>query len=196
MTLSVTLFSRLASGEEIPIENLLPLVYQELHRMATGYMRSERAEHTLQPTALVHEAFVKLVGGPDQGHWKSRSYFFAAAAASMRRILIDHARRKRTLRRGGNMVQVDLSDFAARNEDWEHNSRLLLLDEALTKLQDEDPQLAKLVELRIYGGLGYESIAEIMAITVYQAKQKWQFARAWLKVAMEKSDDQGALASI
>lgn len=196
MTLSVTLFSRLASGEEIPIEDLLPLVYQELHRMATGYMRSERAEHTLQPTALVHEAFVKLVGGPDQGHWKSRSYFFAAAAASMRRILIDHARRKKTLRRGGNMVQVDLSDLVAQKEDWEHSSRLLLLDEALTKLQDEDPQLAKLVELRIYGGLGYESIAEIMAITVYQAKQKWQFARAWLKVAMEESDDQGALASI
>lgn len=164
--------------------------------MATGYMRSERAQHTLQPTALVHEAFMKLVGGQEQDHWKSRSYFFAAAAASMRRILIDHARRKKTLRRGGNMVQVDLSDFAANAGNSDHSTRLLLLDEALTKLQEVDPQLAKLVELRVYGGLGHESLAETLGITVYQARQKWQFARAWLKVAMEESDDHGALASM
>ncbi|XZE44284.1 ECF-type sigma factor [Pirellulaceae bacterium SH467] len=196
MTHSVTLFSRLAAGEEIPMEDLLPLVYQELHTIATGYMRSERVQHTLQPTALVHEAFVKLVSGQEQDHWKSRSYFFAAAAASMRRILIDHARRKKTLRRGGNLVQIELSDFPACAGDFDHSSRLLLLDEALTKLQDVDPQLAKLVELRMYGGLGYEGLAETLAITVYQARQKWQFARAWLKVAMEESDDRGALAAM
>ncbi len=191
MSEALTLFSRLSAGEDIPFDDLLPLVYRELHEIATGYLRFERPGHTLQPTALVHEAFLRLVHTDEPGQWKSKSYFFAAAATSMRRILVDYARSKKRLRRGGDLVQIQLQDVPESGDGSDQASRLLALDRALTQLQHEDEQLARLVELRTYAGLGHEAVAEVMGLTVYEARQKWQFARAWLKVAIENMDDLG-----
>ncbi len=142
MSEALTLFSRLSAGEDIPFDDLLPLVYRELHEIATGYLRFERPGHTLQPTALVHEAFLRLVHTDEPGQWKSKSYFFAAAATSMRRILVDYARSKKRLRRGGDLVQIQLQDVPESGDGSDQASRLLALDRALTQLQHEDEQLA------------------------------------------------------
>ncbi len=154
--------------------NLLPLVYDELRKLAAARMAAEAPGHTLDSTALVHEAYMRLVG--DQ-QFEGRGHFFAAAAEAMRRILVDHARHKARHKHGGDQQRVELGDVAATTAD----DRLLALDEALTLLAAEDATFARVVELRHFGGLNHEQIAVAMGITVYEARQKWTYARAWLQ---------------
>jgi RNA polymerase sigma factor (TIGR02999 family) len=174
-----------AQGDPHAARQLLPLVYDELRRLAAQKLAQERPGQTLEATALVHEAYLRLVASGDTSaprdqHWDSRGHFFAAAAEAMRRILVDNARRKRRLRHGGGRRRVALPDQPAPTPD-EH---LLALDEALTRLAVEDPVAAKVVELRHFAGLGHEAIAAVLGLTLYQARQKWTYARAWLRDAL------------
>ena len=161
-------------------EQLLPLVYEELRRLAVHWLEQESPGQTLQPTALVHEAYLRLVDVEDAQLWDNRRHFFAAAAQAMRRILVDAARRKSRLKRGGGLRRVDLVDQAATDPD----ERLLALDEALGRLVIEDPVAARVVELRQFAGLGHAEVAVTLGITVYLARQKWTYARAWLRDAL------------
>ena len=169
-----------ASGDRKAAAELLPFVYDELRKLAAVRMAAEAPEHTLQPTALVHEAYLRLVG--DQ-HFDGRGHFFAAAAEAMRRILVDAARRKKREKHGGRRERVELPDVPARDPD----DRLLSLDDALTRLAEEDPIAARVVELRHFAGAGHEAVAEALGITVYAARQKWTYARAWLRDAMSEN---------
>jgi RNA polymerase sigma factor (TIGR02999 family) len=169
-------------GDPAASEKLLPLVYEELRKLAAQKLSRERPGQTLEATALVHEAYVRLVDVSQAQHWNSRGHFFAAAAEAMRRLLVEQARRKNRLRHGGGRCRVDLdSQLHVASEANEH---LLALDEALATLATEDEQAAKVVELRYFAGLSHEQVAEILGITVYQARQKWTYARAWLRDAL------------
>jgi RNA polymerase sigma factor (TIGR02999 family) len=170
----------LASGERQAASELLPLVYDELRRLAAQRLARESSGQTLQATALVHEAYLRLVGGDRDRVWDGRAHFFAAAAEAMRRILVEHARRKSRRKRGGGRRRIDLADTPAPGPDED----LLALDEALTRLAEEDAVAAKVVELRQFAGLGHEDIAAALGITVYLARQKWTYARAWLRDAI------------
>jgi RNA polymerase sigma factor (TIGR02999 family) len=167
-------------GEPQAAAELLPLVYDELRKLAAHRVANERADHTLQATALVHEAYLRLVGDNQGKRWDGRGHFFAAAAESMRRILVEAARRRDRLKRGGDLRRVELVDQAEPDSD----SKLLALDEALIRLAKEDPIAAKVVELKRFGGIGHEETAAALRITVYLARQKWTYARAWLRDAM------------
>ena len=167
-------------GDPLAAAELLPLVYDELRKLAAQRLAHERADHTLQATALVHEVYLRLVGDNQRRIWDGRGHFFAAAAESMRRILVDAARRRDRLKRGGDLRRIDLVDQAASDPD----SKLLALDDALIRLALEDPVAAKVVELKRFGGLGHEETAAALGITVYLARQKWTYARAWLRVAL------------
>ena len=167
-------------GDRQAAADLLPLVYDELRKLAAARLGEERPGHTLQPTALVHEAFLRLVGPADGERWDGRGHFFAAAAEAMRRILVDHARQRGRAKRGGGQRRADLPDVPAPDPD----ERLIALDEALTRLAAEDPVAARVVELRQFAGLGHEQIAEALGLTVYAARQKWTYARAWLRDAL------------
>ena len=164
-------------GDGKAAEELLPLVYGELRRLAAHKMANETANHTLQPTALVHEAWLKLVAAPDR-QFKNREHFFAAAAEAMRRILIDNARRKLALRRGAGRERVELEAVELPVEV--QADELLALNEALDKLATRDKQKAELVKLRFFVGLTTEEAAEILGISVPTAKRYWAFSRAWL----------------
>ncbi len=157
---------------------LLPLVYQELRRLATQKLAREKPGQTLQPTALVHEAYLRLVQGQSTLHWKSRGHFFAAAAEAMRRILIANWRRKVSLKRGGGRHRLDLDqvDLAAESE----SDDLLALDEALTHLSQTDSQAADLVKLRYFAGLSLPQAADALGISARSADRTWAYARAWL----------------
>ena len=174
------LLADLAHGDAHAAGQLLPLVYDELRRLAAARMASEKPGQTLNATALVHEAYVRLVGTDADKHWDGRGHFFAAAAEAMRRILVEAARRKGRRRHGGELRRVELHDQAASAPD----ESLVALDEALTRLAAEDAVAAKVVELRHFAGLGHEAVAEALGVTVYLARQKWAFARAWLKDAL------------
>jgi RNA polymerase sigma factor (TIGR02999 family) len=169
-----------ATGDRRAAADLLPLVYAALRRLAATHLAAEPAGHTLQPTALVHEAYLRLVGRADDARWDHRGHFFAAAAEAMRRILVDHARRRHRDKRGGGRARVELPDVPAPDPD----DRLLALDEALTRLAAEDPVAARVVELRQFAGAGHEQVAAALGITVYEARQKWTYARAWLRDAL------------
>ena len=171
-------------GDPQAASRLLPLVYDELRRLAARRMSQEAAGQTLQPTALVHEAFIRLVGDDDRTKWDSRGHFFAAAAEAMRRILIDNARRRKSMKRGGALVRCDLQDDDAilDTDDFE---TLLALDEALTRLEALDQQLARLVELRYFTGLTIEETAKVMNVSPRTTKRNWAYARAWLRREME-----------
>jgi RNA polymerase sigma factor (TIGR02999 family) len=175
------ILSAIEGGDPHATEQLLPLVYQELRRLAAQKLAQEKPGQTLEATALVHEAYLRLVDVEQAGHWDSRGHFFAAAAEAMRRILVERARRKRRLKHGGGFHRISLADHPAlgRQDD------LLALDEALTQLTREDPVAAKVVELRHFAGLGHEGVATTLGITVYQARQKWTYARAWLRHALD-----------
>ena len=165
------------AGDRKAAADLLPLVYDELRKLAATRMVNEKPGHTLDSTALVHEAYLRLLG--DQ-HFEGRNHFFAAAAEAMRRILVDAARRKKREKHGAGRARIELPDVPARDPD----DRLLALDDALTHLATEDPVAARVVELRQFTGLGHEAIAETLGMTVYAARQKWTYARAWLRNAM------------
>ncbi|TWT54842.1 RNA polymerase sigma factor [Rubripirellula amarantea] len=168
------------NGDRQATEQLLPIVYQELRRLAASRMSHEKSGHTLQPTALVHEAFMRLVGGADQQKWNGRAHFFAAAAESMRRILIESARRRNTEKRGGDLVRRELlDDDAAACPQNDHV--LLSLNDALLDLENHDAQLAKLVELRYFAGLTIDETADILGISARTVKRNWTYARAWLR---------------
>ena len=174
------ILSAIEQGDPRAAEQLLPLVYDELRQLATQKLAQEKPGQTLQATALVHEAYLRLVDVEKAQHWDSRGHFFAAAAEAMRRILLNRARDKKRLKRGGGLQRVDLIDRPARTADEE----LLALDEALGQLAAEDAVAARVVELRHFAGLGHEQIAGVLGITIYQARQKWAYARAWLREAL------------
>ncbi len=164
-------------GDPTAAEQLLPLVYEELRRLAAHKMANEAAGQTLQPTALVHEAWLRLVGKEDQ-KWTGRAHFFGAAAEAMRRILVERARRKRTVRHGGDQQRVDLQevDLAAPSDD----DQFLAVNEALDKLAAQHKEEAELVKLRYFVGMTNEEAAEVLGISVRTAKYYWTHARAWL----------------
>ncbi|WP_149497417.1 sigma-70 family RNA polymerase sigma factor [Roseiconus lacunae] len=176
------ILSDIERGDRAAASELLPLVYEELRRLAASRMNQERSGQTLQPTALVHEVFLKLVGDDSQ-RWDGRGHFFAAAAEAMRRILIDNARRKGRVKRGGDFQRQELNDNVSVDQS-SSNDDLLILDEALTKLATEDEQLAKLVELRYFTGLTIDETAEVLGVSPRTTKRNWAYARAWLQREM------------
>jgi RNA polymerase sigma factor (TIGR02999 family) len=174
------ILNALGQGEPHAADQLLPLVYDELRRLAAHRLAQERVGQTLDATALVHEAYLRLVGPGTDPHWDGRGHFFAAAAEAMRRILVENARRKARVRHGGGHKRVELMDQPASSPEED----LLALDEALTRLAEEDSVAAKVVEMRHFAALGHEAVATALGITVYQARQKWAYARAWLREAL------------
>jgi RNA polymerase sigma factor (TIGR02999 family) len=162
--------------------DLLPLVYDELRKLAAARIAGEAPGHTLQPTALVHEAYLRLVGPADAPRWDDRGHFFAAAAEAMRRILVDAARRKRTTRHGGDRKRVELPDVPADPDTGDDD--LLALDAALTRLAAEDPVAARVVELRHFAGLSVEDAADALGLSRATAYRHWTYARAWLRDAV------------
>ncbi|VTT97513.1 rna polymerase sigma-70 ecf-like protein : RNA polymerase sigma-70 ECF-like protein OS=Rhodopirellula sp. SWK7 GN=RRSWK_04777 PE=4 SV=1: Sigma70_ECF [Gemmataceae bacterium] len=172
------ILSAIHGGDRAAAAQLLPLVYDELRRLAAGNMARESAGHTLNATALVHEAYLRLIGSAPDLAWNHRGHFFAAAAESMRRILVDHARKKHAAKRGGarQRVALDAVEVAAP----ESGVDLLALDEALTKLTAVDPEAAKLVQLRYFSGLTAAQAAECLGTSLRSAERMWAFARAWL----------------
>ena len=170
-----------SAGDPDALRSLLPLVYGELRSRAEAQMRRERSEHTLQPTALVHEAYMRLVDQRNAS-WQNRSHFFGIAAQAMRRILVDHARRKRAGKReGGDRVTLDASVAEAPQRSVD----LIALDDALTRLAELDPRQARVVELRFFGGLDIEQTAESLGISPATVKRDWTFARAFLQREMD-----------
>ncbi len=167
-------------GDPQAADQLLSTVYEELRRLAAAKMANERPDHTLDATALVHEAYLRLAG--DQ-HFENRRHFFAAAGEAMRRVLVDHARNRQSAKRGGLAQRQPLADLANPDAD-EH---LLALDEALNRLAMHDPLAARVVELHHFAGLPHKQVAEALETTIYEVRLKWTFARAWLKTALSDS---------
>ena len=175
-----------ATGDRKAAADLLPLVYDELRKLAAVRMAAESPDQTLQPTALVHEAYLRLVGPADGPRWDGRGHFFAAAAEAMRRILVDAARKKRAHKHGGDRRRVELGDIPADPEVA--NDDLLALDAALTLFAAEDPVAARVVELRHFTGLSIEDVAAALDLSRATAYRHWTFARAWLKDAIRAAD--------
>jgi len=174
---------RVVAGENQATEELLPLVYDELRKEAAKQMSQERANHTLQATALVHDAYLKLVGGNES--WDSIGHFYAAAALAMRRILIDHARSKARLKRGGNRVQLEFTELNTPDKkEGISAEELLELDDALQKLEKQDQQVADLVRLRLYAGLSVTDAAKTLHISRSVAYERWEYACCWFQVEM------------
>src|SRR4051812_6097121 len=159
---------------------LLPLVYDELRKLAAQRMARERCDHTLQPTALVHEAYVRLVGDDGSRHWNTRGHFFAAAAEAMRRILVERARARDATKRGGGRRRMNFDDVAEVVGDDERSEELLALDDALAELERHDPRASALVKLRYFAGLTHQQAAETLGMTRGVADGQWALAKAWL----------------
>jgi len=167
-----------SSGKAEVMNELLPLIYDELHKRAAAYLRRERPNHTLQATALVHEAYLKLIDQRDDS-WQNREHFFAIAAQAMRRILIDHAKNRHRRKRGGSNEDLPLEEALLAAAD-ETNVDLIALDEAMAKLAKLDPQQERIVELRYFGGLSLDEAASALGISRATAARDWQVAKAWL----------------
>jgi RNA polymerase sigma factor (TIGR02999 family) len=170
-------------GDQEALSKLIPVVYDELHKLASRHLRRERSDHTLQTTALVHEAYLKLVGQKD-ANWQNRAQFFGVAAEMMRRILVDHARRHRASKRGGSFYKVTLDD--GLTSSVQSDAELLALDEAFERLAAFDPRQSRVVELRIFGGLTFEEIAHAINISPRTARREWSMAKAWLRKEIKK----------
>jgi RNA polymerase sigma factor (TIGR02999 family) len=180
------ILSDLAQGDAHAAGQLLSLVYEELRKLAAARLAQEAPGNTLNATALVHEAYLRLVGPADAARWDSRGHFFAAAAEAMRRILVDAARRKRAEKHGGHRRRVELPDVPANPEVVDE--RLLALDAALTRLAAEDPVAARVVELRHFAGLSIEDAAATLGLSRATAYRHWIYARAWLRDAISAAE--------
>ena len=178
------LLAELRSGNKEALAKLIPLVYDELHRLAEHYMRNERVGHTLQPTALINEAYLRLASA-EKANWQHRAHFVAVAAGTMRRVLIDHARKQKAAKRGGKQAALPLEDSPEFLSE-ERSEELIALDEALTRLQELDSRQSQVVELRFFGGLTVEETAEVLGISPKTVKRDWAVARAWLHGEMSK----------
>lgn len=177
------LLTAVARGDSAAAESLFPIVYAELHRIASAYMRRERPDHTLQATALVHEAFVRLVGAGTEAHFEDLRHFVATAAVAMRHILVNHAKAKATEKRGGGYTTITLDEVVAEFND--RSVSLLALDESLSRLAELDTRQARLVELRFFGGMSVEDCATTLGISVRSVHYEWAHARAWLRGQLE-----------
>jgi RNA polymerase sigma factor (TIGR02999 family) len=166
-----------SKGDKEALDNLVPLVYEELRRQAARYLRHERAGHTLQTTALIHEAYLRLVDQRNV-HWQNRAHFFGIAAQMMRRILVDHARTKKRAKRGGSDIRVSFSEATLKAPDQDLD--IVALDEALEHLAEIDEQQSKIVELRFFSGLTVEESAEVLGFSPATVKRDWSMAKAWL----------------
>ena len=179
------LLARWGEGDKAVLDRLFPLVYAELHRMAARYLRGERIDHTLQPTALINEAYLRLIDS-NSITWENRAHFFGISARVMRRILVDHARQHRADKRGGEFEKVPIdasNEPASKQEDID----LVALDAALTRLAEVDSEQSKLVELRYFAGLTIEDAAKVMSMPLGTAKRRWTSARAWLRREISRS---------
>lgn len=185
------LLSELAQGNQDAAEKLVPMVYDELKRLARAYMRRERPDHTLQTTALVHEAYLKLVR-QQAVNWQGRSHFFGIAAQLMRRILIDHARGHLRKKRGGEKVVLPLDEALVFSP--EHSEELVRLNEALERLSKLDPRQGKIVELRFFGGLSVEETSQFLGVSAKTVKRDWAVAKVWLHGELRRSDGDVARA--
>jgi RNA polymerase sigma-70 factor, ECF subfamily len=174
-----------SNGDREALDKLVPLVYDELHRLARHYMSRERAGHTLQTTALVNEAYIRLI---DQRavRWQNRAHFFAIAAQMMRRILVDHARGRRYHKRGGDARQVSLDETAVLSR--ERSTDLVAIDDALTSLSTHDPRKSEIVVLRFFGGLNIEETAEALKVSPTTVQREWRAAKAWLYHALTEGN--------
>lgn len=171
-------------GNHIALDQLMSLVYQELRKLAGGYLRSERSDHTLQPTELIHEAYLRLVD-QNMPEWESRAHFFGVAARLMRQILVDHARNRGAVRRGGNQQKISLDD-APQMFSPGQSAELLAFDEALEKLSALDKRKAQVVEMRSFGGLSVDETAQALGVSVPTVKRDMRLASAWLRREMNK----------
>ena len=169
-------------GDKAALDQLIPMVYDELRRLARGYMRREKQGHTLQTSALIHEAYLRLV---DQKHveWHNRAHFFGVAAQLMRRILVDHARSRSRAKRGGNAQMVSLAEPSAVSLEL---AEVIALDDALKNLAEMDPRKAQIVEMKFFGGLTNEEVAEVLKVTTRTVEREWRKAKAWLQRAISK----------
>jgi RNA polymerase sigma-70 factor, ECF subfamily len=173
-----------SGGDQAAFESLAPIIYGELHRIARGYMSRERPDHTLQATALVHEAYLHLIDVHSVG-WQDRAHFFAISAQTMRRILIDRARASAAVKRGGSATHLHLDDIPEVGS-W-RGSELIALDDSLTTLAKMDPRKAKIIELRFFGGLSVDDTAEVLKISPQTVMRDWKLARAWLERELASS---------
>jgi RNA polymerase sigma factor (TIGR02999 family) len=185
------ILSAVAAGDPRAAAELLPLVYDELRKLADARMAAETPGQTLQPTALVHEAYLRLVANPggcpdDDASWDNRGHFFAAAAEAMRRILVENARRKQAVKHGGGRRRLDLDGVDPALEESSGDD-LLALDEALRQLEAKDPRKAELVKLRFFAGLTAEHAAAALGVSVSTAEKDWAYARSWLRVAIDRA---------
>ncbi|MGI8733711.1 MAG: sigma-70 family RNA polymerase sigma factor [Pyrinomonadaceae bacterium] len=174
-----------SNGDQAALDKVMPVVYQELHRMAHHYMRKERAGHTLQTTALVNEAYMRLADYKKM-RWQSRAHFFAVAAQVMRRILVEQARSKKFAKRGGGAQQISLDETAIVSAG--RSAEVIAVDEALTDLESWDPRKGRIVELRFFGGLSIEETAEVLKVSPTTVQREWRSAKAWLHRAISEGD--------
>ena len=180
-----TLLSAIGRGDSEAGDRLFPVIYDELHRIASLFMQQERRDHTLQPTALVHEAYLRLVGGPTDASYENRAHFIATAAVAMRRILINHAKARSAQKRGSGLSTSALDGTLVAFEERAIN--LLALDEALARLAELDATQCKLVELRFFGGMSVEECAGILGMSERTLHYEWAHARAWLRSQLQEA---------
>jgi RNA polymerase sigma factor (TIGR02999 family) len=181
-----TLLGKAEQGEKVATERLMELVYDDFRELAEKYLGQEPAGHTLQPTALVHEAFLRLI---DQRNvdWKGRTHFLAIGAKAMRRVLVDHARRRQRQKRGGKRKRITFDDQIVLSS--EHDQHLLAVDDLLVDLQQMDPRQAELVELRFFGGMTSAETAEYLGISKSTADREWRIVKAWMRSKLSESDE-------
>lgn len=185
MTEVTRILSAIEQGDLSAAEQLLPLVYDELRKLAAAKLAQEKPGQTLQATALVHEAYVRLVGKGDSTKWDGRGHFFAAAAEAMRRLLVEQARRKNRAKHGGGMKRVEMADPAQPSGDWDE--RIVEVDAALARLSSEDRLAAEVVKLHFFAGLTMDDVAKLLGLSRATAYRQWTYARSWLKVEIDAS---------
>jgi RNA polymerase sigma factor (TIGR02999 family) len=192
MTAVTRLLDAAAAGDPRAAADLLPLVYGELRKLAAARMAGEKPGQTLQATGLVHEAYLRLAGGNQPQEWNGRGHFFAAAAEAMRRILVENARHHKSLKGGGQWQRVDLGDVNVAANENDSALDMLALDEALAKLERQDPRKAEVVKLRFFGGLTNDQAGEVLGISSATAENDWAYARAWLRLQIQGESSEPA----